>query len=170
MINLSHNKNLNFAFLFSYFLIYNLHATISTLLPEQSPKCPQFTAPLVSKHSDLPQFLTSFLSHPIHCLQLTHAPCIRHFFSIFSFSFFFVIFRKFNVFFLSGLSTLFLFFLDLFGAFLICFFCFFFLILICRIFSRKGKFLQEKLVVEFGWREGAKKINENFVVCFYLSY
>ena len=50
------------------------------------------------------------------------------------------------------------------------FFCFFFLILICRIFSRKGKFLQEKLVVEFGWREGAKKINENFVVCFYLSY
>ena len=117
MINLSHNKNLNFAFLFSYFLIYNLHATTSTLLPEQSPKYPQFTAPLVSKHSDLPQFLTSFLSHPIHCLQLTHAPCIRHFFSIFSFSFFFVIFRKFNVFFLSGLSTLFLFFFP----FLICF-------------------------------------------------
>ena len=83
MINLSHNKNLNFAFLFSYFLIYNLHATTSTLLPEQSPKYPQFTAPLVSKHSDLPQFL-----------QLTHAPCIRHFFSIFFFFFLFCNFQK----------------------------------------------------------------------------
>lgn len=153
MINLSHNKNLNFAFLFSYFLIYNLHATTSTLLPEQSPKYPQFTAPLVSKHSDLPQFLTSLLSHPIHCLQLTHAPCIRHFFSIFSFSFFFVIFRKFNVFFLSGLSALFF----VFFGFVWCFFSLLFLFFLLnpnmQDFSRKGKFLQEKLVVEFGWRE-----------------
>ena len=147
MINLSHNKNLNFAFFFSYFLIYNLHATTSTLLPEQSPKYPQFTTPLASKHSDLPQFLTLLLSHPIHCLQLTHAPCIRHFFSIFSFSFFFVIFRKFNVFFLSGLQSYH-------GKNTIArLFLFFLLNPNMQDFSRKGKFLQEKLVVEFGWRE-----------------
>lgn len=157
MINLSHNRNLNFAFLFSYFLIYNLHATTSTLLPEQSPKYPQFTTPLASKHSDLSQFLTLLLSHPIHCLQLTHAPCIRHFFSIFSFSFFFVIFRKFNVFFLSGLSTLFFVFLDLFGAFLVCFFCFFFLILICRIFPEKANFCKRNWL----WNLAGVRVQKN---------
>lgn len=69
-------------------------------------------------------------------------------FSFFFFSFF-VIFRKFNVFFLSGWSTLFCFFV------LLClvFFYFLFLNLNMQDFSRKGKFLREKLVVEFGWRE-----------------
>lgn len=143
-----------------YFPIYNLHATTSTLLPEQSPKYPQFTAPLASKHSDSPRFLTSLLSHPIHCPQLTPAPCIKHFFSLFSFSLFFVILRKFNVFFLSGLSVLFVFFcLALVDNFLSLFFCFlFFLSFNMQDFSERTNFCERNWCVELCWREGVRLI------------
>ncbi len=118
MINLSHNRNLNFAFLFSYFLIYNLHATTSTLLPEQSPKYPQFTTPLASK-TQRPSAISNLAPLTPDTLPAADT-CALHQTLLFYFFFFFLFcnFQKIQCIFLSGLSTLFF----VFFGFVWCFF------------------------------------------------